>query len=148
MPDVVDTSDHFALRAAYRIGQSTQEAAQAAERFGQTVRKLGTDFASVPAKPIEVGDRMFMDGHEFVVTEVDSATYQATLVRADQGIWADPPDPEVRRMEREVLERQEQEALQIMRSAIARQQPVEKDYPCASGCRPSEGDVCGGPRCT
>jgi len=24
----------------------------------------------------------------------------------------------------------------------------EDDYPCASGCTPSEGDVCGGPRCT
>lgn len=23
----------------------------------------------------------------------------------------------------------------------------EKDSPCLSGCRPSEGDVCGGPRC-
>lgn len=22
------------------------------------------------------------------------------------------------------------------------------DYPCASGCKPSEGNVCGGPRCT
>lgn len=22
------------------------------------------------------------------------------------------------------------------------------DYPCASGCKPSHGDVCGGPRCT
>lgn len=22
------------------------------------------------------------------------------------------------------------------------------DYPCASGCKSSEGDVCGGPRCT
>lgn len=25
---------------------------------------------------------------------------------------------------------------------------LEDDYPCASGCKPSEGDVCGGPRCT
>jgi hypothetical protein len=24
----------------------------------------------------------------------------------------------------------------------------ERDYPCAAGCKPSEGDVCGGPRCT
>jgi hypothetical protein len=24
----------------------------------------------------------------------------------------------------------------------------EPDSPCAPGCRPSEGDVCGGPRCT
>ena len=24
----------------------------------------------------------------------------------------------------------------------------EKDTPCASGCKPSEGNVCGGPRCT
>ena len=24
----------------------------------------------------------------------------------------------------------------------------EEDYPCASGCKPSEGNVCGGPRCT
>jgi hypothetical protein len=23
-----------------------------------------------------------------------------------------------------------------------------RDFPCASGCKPSEGDVCGGPRCT
>jgi hypothetical protein len=22
------------------------------------------------------------------------------------------------------------------------------DSPCASGCKPSQGDVCGGPRCT
>lgn len=25
---------------------------------------------------------------------------------------------------------------------------AERDFPCAPGCRPSEGDVCGGPRCT
>jgi hypothetical protein len=26
--------------------------------------------------------------------------------------------------------------------------PWERDFPCASGCKPSEGNVCGGPRCT
>jgi hypothetical protein len=24
----------------------------------------------------------------------------------------------------------------------------ERDFPCAQGCKPSEGNVCGGPRCT
>jgi hypothetical protein len=24
----------------------------------------------------------------------------------------------------------------------------ERDSPCAAGCKPSEGNVCGGPRCT
>lgn len=25
---------------------------------------------------------------------------------------------------------------------------LDNDYPCAGGCSPEKGDVCGGPRCT
>lgn len=117
MPDL--HSDHFAVKQSF--GVTTREAARAAERFGDTVRKLGTDFMSVPAKKIEVGDRMVLDGIEYQVTDVDNTTYQATLVPM--------PSEEAQRlraqeqqMEREVLERHEAEALQIMRATLARRQ--------------------------
>ena len=35
-----------------------------------------------------------------------------------------------------------------LRDVVMKYELEEPDSPCASGCKPSEGNVCGGPRCT
>jgi hypothetical protein len=52
---------------------------------------------------------------------------------------------EANRVTQEELEAAEQT---VLASMAAMGVLPEKDSPCLSGCRPSEGDVCGGPRCT